>query len=256
MCHSRLNSGVTPKRSRRDAYTLLEMLIVLAIMASTVSLSWPAVRNSLAKSRLRHAARQVQTTINKLRAQAIRSGTTQMLRYQEQGHLYQVTTPKHLEARKNSVPLSDSSTTQPTSAAVDYQSRELPPGIHFAPHGNPGNDAQDAGFGDAPQAQPLTAQTLTLDPESVETDSATWSQPIVCYPTGRTSDAVIVLVGKNGFAMRLQLRGLTGIVTCSGPSRRQTTNTKQIDSPSNPASDPNLHPSTSAARDADRSGSL
>ncbi|MEO1998070.1 MAG: hypothetical protein ABGZ17_22725 [Planctomycetaceae bacterium] len=221
MCHSRLNSSVAASRHRRGAYSLIEMLIVLAVMVGTISLSWPAVRNSLAKSRLRHAARQVQTTLNKLRSQAIRSGTPQMLRYQEQGNQYQVTTagqPQRRDATDATHPL-PRSTTETHRRADRFQRIELPNGIRFRSASHARERDLETVLNGQSIAQPITAQTRAVAAGPLVAETQQWSPPIVCYPNGRTSDAHIVLAGQNGFVIRVTLRGLTGIVTSTGPNR-------------------------------------
>ncbi len=223
------------RRNNRDAYTLMEMLIVLAVMASAIGLSWPAVRNSLAKSRLRHAARQVQKELNKLRSQAMSSGKFQMLRYQEQGNLFQVTTV-HLPPRWKALepqPDARRSPARPPARAAAHRSLKLADGIQFQP-ARPG---KRPGLETDLTSEATTQPIATIDHSSDRNPSAEatqrWSRPIVCYPDGRTSDAHIVLAGQHGFVMEVTLRGLTGIVTAHGPKRERQPSSEPLYQPAN-----------------------
>jgi len=224
------------RRNNRDAYTLMEMLIVLAVMAGTIGLSWPAVRNSLAKSRLRHAARQVQTELNKLRSQAIRSGKVQMLRYHEQGILFQVTTA-HRPSRWNAPepqPDARRSPTRPPARTAAHRSVKLPDGIRFQPARPGKRPGLETDLTTEATAQPIA--TIDHSSDRIPRAEATprWSRPIVCYPDGRTSDAHIVLAGQHGFVMEVTLRGLTGLVTAHGPTRERQPSSEPLNQPANP----------------------
>ena len=63
-------------------FTLVEMLIVLAVLAVMASLAWPAVRGMAAKSELRSAAGNVRSALAGPRLRAIESGVPQRFRYQ------------------------------------------------------------------------------------------------------------------------------------------------------------------------------
>ncbi|MFN5904418.1 MAG: Tfp pilus assembly protein FimT/FimU, partial [Planctomyces sp.] len=58
----------------RRGYSLVELLIVLAVLSALAALVQPAMRGVLDKSRLTGAAKQVQAALAKSRALAIREG--------------------------------------------------------------------------------------------------------------------------------------------------------------------------------------
>jgi len=233
--HPQPGPTAAARRNNRDAYTLIEMLIVLAVMAGTIGLSWPAVRKSLAKSRLRHAARQVQTELNKLRSQAMRSGKPLMLRYQEQGNLFQVTTAHPPAAWNAPQPQPDTrqSPSRPPARAVEHRSVKLPDGIRFQPARHANQPSLEIELTHEATAQPIATMEHSSDRPPLAEATQRWSRPIVCYPDGRTSDAHIVLAGQHGFVMEVTLRGLTGIITTHGPNRERQPSSEPLYQPLN-----------------------
>ena len=79
-------------RPRRRGYSLLELLIVLAVLVTITSLVVPALRGPLDRSRLRSAGREMQTQLAKARTLAIRSGKEHWLRYKIGGTEWRIET--------------------------------------------------------------------------------------------------------------------------------------------------------------------
>ena len=181
----------------RRAYTLVEMLIVLALLAVLASFSWPAVRGMLGKGDLRAAAKQVRVALAKARLGAIESGAACAFRYRPGSGRFEV------GPLSNEVEESES----PSPPARERQSRRndpaedsLPSSVWFVePKASPGGTEAAASSGRA--------------------DDAAWSAPIVFFPNGRSSSARIRLAGPGGHEVEVALRGLTG-TTQIGPLER------------------------------------
>ncbi len=187
----------------RRAYTLLEMLIVLALLAALTGLSWPAVRGMLANSKLRSAAKQVRVALATARWKAMESGEPRRFRYGpgsnwfEVGPLRPTVDPGDFPARPGH---------GLTKARLQTTTRDLlPGGIRFAEPPNPGQEASRS------------------SPPEPDDDEEPGSQSIVFQPNGRSSQARIVLEGERGLSIEVVLRGLTGTTKIGPVEQREQT---------------------------------
>ena len=176
-----------PARSR--GYTLVELLIVLGVLASLAGLSWPAVREMLAKSELQNAARQLRAALVKVRLDAVESGTVRQLRYRPGTGRFEVSVLSALDNEPSADELVPASRVEPNGSGED----RLPAGVSF----------QEP---DAPQPEDRPPDSADLEPHP-------WAAPILFYPNGRTSNARIRLEGRRGYRIEVTLRGITGAVT-------------------------------------------
>ena len=182
-------------------YTLVEMLIVVAVLATVVGLSWPALSRPLAKSRLRNAARELRNALAGARLEAIESGVAQQFRYQLRSGCYDVTPTSAPDDTGAFTPVSsegllDDGTAAPDPFAYDQPDViELSDGVMFM-------DPVALQGSDLPTEEALPADSL------IEAD---WSDPIVFYPNGRTFNARFRLAGDKNYFVDVTLRGLTGV---------------------------------------------
>ncbi len=182
--------------SDRFAYTLLEMLIVLAVVAVLATLSWPAVRGMLRRDELRSAAKQVRAALTKARLNAMETGVSYRFRYRPGTGRFEV----------GPLPASlDEEDISSASARTRQRRDEVP--------------AEDAISG-AWFAESASARDGSDTPAPRPTnDDAGWSAPTVFFPNGRSSNARIRLAGADGFSVEVSLRGLTGSTRISPPER-------------------------------------
>jgi prepilin-type N-terminal cleavage/methylation domain-containing protein len=188
------------KRARR-AFTLIELLLVLAVVLAFLSMSWPAMRAALSKGRLREAGRQVRIELAKTRLNAVESGAARQFRFQPGGRCFEVGPAAYGDGADAAAPsrllAATTNARAPgrplTSAAVRD---ELPEGVCFS-------------WPDSNGAPPLEPRS----PEGLDDDH--WSPPIVFHPNGTTSNAQIRLRGQRGLYVDVTLRGLTGTVEVS-----------------------------------------
>ncbi|MCA9018382.1 MAG: hypothetical protein KDA77_23880, partial [Planctomycetaceae bacterium] len=68
--------------SKRRGESLAEMVVVMSVIVGMASMSWPTIRNSLSKSQLQSAAKQVSADMSKARLTAIQTGVPQEFRFQ------------------------------------------------------------------------------------------------------------------------------------------------------------------------------
>jgi type II secretory pathway pseudopilin PulG len=194
------------------------MLVVLAILALLVGMSWPSVHRLLSRARVKDAARQVRTELGEARLRAIESGRAQVFRFQPGTGFFEIR-PKEEETAGPAVlksaleQMSDENIdTEPITGAeiVDAAAYEkyLPEGMRFA-----GQEVakEPASGGEEEGLVGLSTAEMT--------EQRNWSEPIIFYPNGRTSNARIRVTDGEQYAVDVSLRGLTGTVRV-GPTNR------------------------------------
>lgn len=190
------------KNSRRRGLTLVEVLLVLALLVLLASITWPALEQPMANQRLRKAADKVRTDWVRARVEAMSTGETCLFRYAAGEDRYQVETHPAPESVLET-PYPDSAAAAQTSdpvdlsAATECRRHTLPEGIVFV-EGETLADTRSA----------LYQQSTTAAPAEGE-----WSDPILFHADGTTSDATLVLANTHNRRIQLTLRGLTGVVT-------------------------------------------
>ena len=176
----------------RRGHTLLEMLVVVGVLTTVAALCWPAMRGPLKKSRLREAGKQLRSELTHARLKAIESGTSQCFQYQ----------PGTAYFRIAPTPLTDPETSQETAfSASDTDTDEAGPRIL----------SEEVYFCGAEEMASLLPD---MDEPALEGEGE-WSEPILFYPNGRTTDARIRLASEPDLRLEVSLRGLTGIATVS-----------------------------------------
>ncbi|HPM82189.1 MAG TPA: hypothetical protein PLF81_15890 [Candidatus Anammoximicrobium sp.] len=202
---ARRASGRILPASRRlpaaAAFTLMELLIVVALLAMVLTLSLPSLRKLSAKSELRTAARQLRVTLLEARLAAIDSGRPVVFRYQPGGGQFEVergqelSAPLHRASEQLGVAEPDQFDTGSTAGDAATEPQSLPRGVRFVDPSTDRQAAPSAAVGEQP-------------------DSGSWTVPLVFYANGRTRNARIALINDT-YRIELDVRGLTGTVQIS-----------------------------------------
>ncbi|MEZ6087983.1 MAG: hypothetical protein R3C05_08155 [Pirellulaceae bacterium] len=198
-----------PRKCRRPAtstaaFTLLELLLVLALAAALAAMAVPAVGVLLADGRIKRAGDEIRIVLAQTRLTAMRSGRTQMFRCEIGTNRYTVQPWNDASDMTEAADMLGKTLPgmagtqaggaiytppEPTVAQV----QELPEGIRFA----------DERVESSQRAMFIEQQAALVSEEG-------WSQPILFYADGTTSTAVVRVKSENGSVVRVQLRGLTG----------------------------------------------
>ncbi len=184
--------------------TLLEVLLVLAVLVAIAGISWPALNRPLTNYTLRKAADQVRAEWCRARVRAMSTGRAYLFRYMPESDQYWVGPAEESDFLEAAAASARGGTLEGLSVGPfdaggqGDQEKQLPEGVRFGT----GQVAADA------RAQQLLAQ---LDPAKGVLDCST--EPILFYPDGTTSAARLTLINQQDRAIDVSLRGLTGAVS-------------------------------------------
>jgi Tfp pilus assembly protein FimT len=187
--------------------TLVELLVVLALLVVIGSIVVPVFTGSFSSVRLRRAGDQILTRWSQARAMAIERGETYQFTFTPESGTYQVGPWMPLVEEviggtaTSSASTATSTTATSESAAIAAtedptgQSVSLPDQITFK-------------SGQIAVEDALTAERQVASMQAQGDDAST---PILFFPDGTTSQASVVLANDRNQFIRLTLRSLTGV---------------------------------------------
>ena len=191
-------------RRRRHGLTLMEMMLVLAVLVAVAAMAMPALQGPMDDQRLRKSADLVRSQWAQARVVAMKTGRMYVFRYEVGGELYTI---QPWQGQTDAVEASGDLTTNPLTEDTLSQlgaknadnplgitGVKLPPGIKFF-SGETTSDSRSL--------------EVTASATAANADNGS-SQPIIFYPDGSTTDARLVLTNER-FFVQLYLRGLTGL---------------------------------------------
>ena len=192
-------------RRRSRGITLLEMMIVLALLVIVAGLSMPAFVGTIRTQRLRSAAESVRTEWMRAHIQAMKTGRIHVYRFQNGDRGFEIIpwvapddaleSSSMADAQPLSIAMATASGTSASGVELD-DGPGLPEGVIFV-----GGDSQ--------------ADSRALSVEQAISGSAgtdgQWGPPILFYPDGSASDAYVIVANDRQQAVRIELRGLTGL---------------------------------------------
>ena len=189
-------SPTVPNESmnQRRAFTLMEMLLVLAIMVIVASMTLPALRGPMENQRLRKAGDVIRAEWAKARVSAMKTGRIHVFQYQTDGTGFGV--EPWYAADDDQTSTNDSSGKGGNATALRI-TQPLPDNISFA-----GGDTTS------------DSRSLHLE-NNMGGASGKAARPILFYPDGTSSTARVVLANRRQAFVVVSLRGLTGIAQVS-----------------------------------------
>jgi hypothetical protein len=181
--------------------TLMEVLLVMAILAIVAALMWPMLEKPLAHHRLHSAADEVRTEWCQARIEAMRSGQTYAFRYEVGGDRFYTELKTGPETNSSGGALAavnsaggGAQSPASTDVAVPADNKTLPKGVKFLGQ------------------QPCDSTTPAAAPSQNQAVGG-WSDPIFFYPDGTASDVQLTLICNQSCALRVMLRGSTATAT-------------------------------------------
>lgn len=180
-----------PCSHRRNAFSLIELILVMGVLVMIFSLAIPMATRAMSSHALRQSADRVRVAMGQARVEAVKSGKIHALFFQINSDWFnvapfsQITAQQSLAARETRLNANEIQT--------NLEDNQLPKGIFFAESltSNDGRSAdafnQNGGGGNS--------QIM----------------PILFYPDGTSQDARVFLRDDQSNMTSVQLRGLTGI---------------------------------------------
>ncbi len=192
-------------RDRRQAFTLLEVLLTMSLLVILAALAWPAFDKPFAGRRLRKAADRIRAEWATARVQAIETGQVYLFRYVTTEDRYRIEPHTTDQTQGDSLPTGGLGGTARGLGHTDTVSdrsieRRLPEGVTFV-----------SSETDLDTRAALVAAEL----EESGLAETGWSDPILFYPDGTSSTARLVLKNDHDRYIEVQIRGLTGVINLS-----------------------------------------
>ena len=170
----------------RSGFSMLEMILVLAIAIVVAALAVPAVQGTIGNQAIASGADRVRIAMGQARVQAIRTGDVHAFFYQRNGQWFDVaplTDHQRLTGQR-------SNGQSPSIQERELSDNWLPRQVFFVA-AETQNDARSESTREASGGAPIDA--------------------ILFYPDGTAQDARILVQDERGRTMAVELRGLNGM---------------------------------------------
>ena len=199
-------------RTPRRGLTLVEMLLVLAILGIIAAITWPGLSRVWADHKIQEATEMVRTNLAKTRNLAVDSVLIYEFRYEPGGNHFLVVPHEPSDF------LSDDSNIDPQGQAVQANASDklvriagvLREGVQFT---SITEESAKLGIPEIEQYSPVAEWQLEGLPVVDELKEVNWSEAILFYPDGSAQAGRVRLTDEWGQVMELSVRGLTGAVT-------------------------------------------
>ncbi len=192
-------------KPERNAVTLIEVLLVLALLVTLAAITWPAMDRPMANQRMRKAADKVRIAWAKARVEAMSTGETFVFRCSLESDEYTVESQPGPESVDSMAASTDgqfdetASTSTTLTEPLTSKTRRLPENIRFV-DGEVTFDTRATILGEATDEFSTDSTGQCVD-------------PIMFFPDGTTSTAKLILENQFERRIELSLRGLTGVIT-------------------------------------------
>ena len=194
---------------RRSAFTLLELLLTLSVLAAIAAVAIPQLGILLGDRRVVRAGDQLRVEMTRLRVDAMREGRVMMIEGMIEGNSFRV---------KPFFSIADSTEALDQTGSQSGLLTGATQGVIV-----PVNEDQSSEKSiELPEDVIVTsvgvvsaARAFEIEQLTVADQGQGWSRPILFYPDGSTSTASITLSHESVGRVVVKIRGITGDVTVS-----------------------------------------
>jgi prepilin-type N-terminal cleavage/methylation domain-containing protein len=196
-------------RHSTRGFTLVEMLLVLALMIVLLGIAYPSLAKFRLEQQLKQGAELVRLQMKQARLRAMESGLEYQFRYEPGGRQFIV------------VP-ADYSAIQAQQMANQQSGNGKPQSMYWKTHGkfeakvNFSKTSFDPGV--APQ--PLPKEFLSGFDRPDDLSRIAWAAPLIFHTDGSARDFAVEIEDEKGAYLTLSVRGITGSIELSQMLRR------------------------------------
>ena len=175
-------------------------MIALVIIVVLASLTAPFVTRAWERYRVKLAGDQLRAAFTHAHVEAMRSGQIQVLRFELGGSSYYLQPWMAGDEVINVAAEEAYEQSTPQYQAEPVEEKKLP---------------EDVTFENAQARFDTRAMEIEDEANKQQTGLTQWSQPLLFYPDGTSSQAKVILANPRGEAVQITLRKLTGMATVS-----------------------------------------
>ena len=204
------------RASKRNAVTLLELMLVLALLVAFAGIAIPSFESMVSSRRLSQSIEKIRNEIMEGRVTAMRTGQAQVIRMTLQGKEYSIapwlggSEAQDASAGATVMQSGQAIQTQATTGGGAVSTSELPGSTKQLSEGVQFSMVETLIDSRNALAIEQSGGTVPTGGGSSQGDGAGLSSPLLLYPDGSCTTAQIILIDEKGRRMAIQIRGVTG----------------------------------------------
>jgi len=197
------------QQTRQRGFTLIEMLLVLALMVMLLGIAYPSLARLRLETQLKQGTESVRLQVKQARLHALESGLEYQFRFEPGGKRFIVVPADYSTIQVQQTVNQQSGNSKPQEvywkALGQFETK-----VRFSPN------SSDQGV----PAQPLPKEFLTGFDQPDELSRVNWSPPLIFRADGSARDFAVQIEAENGSYLTLSVRGITGGTFVSQMLRR------------------------------------